>query len=165
MNIKNVLFVNILILLLTGCSPQANFDTTYLLESDEIIITARTFQDGKRVTNIGGYQGRLTTEENIESFSNLVSGMNFKEISSNQAGKITTSNTSDSLTVGTKTTDQTKKENLTVLTFYKDGTVLGIEFENGTGKHFYQGKPKNKSLYSKIYKWYEKNKENSLKIQ
>ncbi|GAA0487818.1 hypothetical protein GCM10008986_11710 [Salinibacillus aidingensis] len=161
---KHLFFVIILSLLLTGCNQQANFDTTYLLESDEIMITARTYQDGKRVTNIG-YQGRLTTKEDIESFSNLVSGMNFTEISSNQAGKITTSNTSDSLTVGTKTADQTKKENLTILTFYKDGTILGIEFENGTGEHFYQVKPKDKSLYRKIHKWYEKNKENTLKIQ
>jgi hypothetical protein len=164
MKAKSIIFFITLPLLLIGCSKE-KIDMTYLLESDEIVISASTFQDGKKTTNISK-KGIISDKEDKETFYNYVSGIYFTDISSNKAKEIYTKNEqSNSLLVVPTILDNSKNEIQTMLTFYEDGTVIMIEFEGGIGKRFYKPKTKDKSFYKEIYKWYEKKLVNTLKIQ
>lgn len=159
---KSILLFIILSLLLIGCSKE-KIDLTSILESDEIIIRASTFQDGKK-TSVIGKKGIISDKEDIETFSNFVSEINFANISSKKAAEIYRKNEqSNSLLVIPTITDNSKEDNHPTLNFYEDGTILWIEFEEGTGKTFY--KAKDKSLYKEMYSYYEKNLVNTLQIQ
>ncbi len=159
---KSILLFIILSLLISGCSRE-KIDLTYILESDEIIIEASTFRDGKKFSDIGK-KGIISNKKDIETFYNFVSEINFVKISSKKAAEIYRKNEqSNSLLVIPTITDNSKEEIYPMFNVHEDGTMIWIEFEKGIGNHLY--KAKDKSLYKEVYSYYEKNLVDTLQIK